>query len=313
MLALRSESAGVPSQPLRPAIPDARTGWSALPTAQPAMAQARGAVTTSMALGAWQFVRWSCLVGHEDGDGTSMVVRLLWSVDVLLLAGATLLFAVLLWQWLRELWQWLREPATPPPKAAATPAAEDEGADAGTPCRILLVDADNVRAALAWPPREAFRRSVCRWSSTQPDLAAVILASDGGGDMGATLLGARVVLTTSGRWRADDTIVRDVRWLFANGQDELTVVTSDKLLRRRCRAARDAAGQRVRFQASEEFASRLPAWSDESAIAEPAAPACLQRRLRAFLEWAASAPRPSTAARERMDLGGASSSRKRSP
>ena len=271
------------------------------------MAQARGAVTTSLALGAWQFVRWSCLVGREDGDGTSMVVRLLWSVDVLLLAGATLLFAVLLWQWLRELFG----TAPPPPKAAATPAAEDGDADAGTPCRILLVDADNVRAALAWPPREAFRRSVCRWSSTQPDLAAVILATDGGGDMGATLLGARVVLTTSGRWRADDTIVRDVRWLFANGQDELTVVTSDKLLRRRCRAARDAAGQRVRFEASEEFASRLPAWSDESAIAEPVVPACLQRRLRAFLEWAASAPRPSTAARERMDLGGASSSRKR--
>ena len=290
--------------------------WSALPTAQPAkqapsakpsrearaaMSQARGAVTTSLALGAWQFVRWSCLVGREDGDGTSMVVRLLWSVDVLLLAGATLLFAVLLWQWLRELFA-----ATPPPKAAATPAAEDEDADAGTPCRILLVDADNVRAAMAWPPREAFRRSVCRWSSTQPVLAAVILATDGGGDMAATLLGARVVLTTSGRWRADDTIVRDVRWLFASGQDELTVVTSDKLLRRRCRAARDAAGQRVRFEASEEFASWLPAWSDESAIAEPAAPACLQRRLRAFLEWAASAPRPSTAARERMDLGGAS-------
>ena len=271
------------------------------------MSQARGAVTTSLALGAWQFVRWSCLVGREDGDGTSMVVRLLWSVDVLLLAGATLLFAVLLWQWLREFFG----TSTPPPNAAATPAAEDEDADAGTPCRILLVDADNVRAALAWPPREAFRRSVCRWSSTQPDLAAVILATDGGGDMAATLLGARVVLTTSGRWRADDTIVRDVRWLFANGQDELTVVTSDKLLRRRCRAARDAAGQRVRFEASEEFASRLPAWSDESAIAEPAAPACLQRRLRAFLEWAASAPRPSTAARERMDLGGASSSRKR--
>ena len=167
-----------------------------------------------------------------------MVVRLLWSVDALLWAVATLLFAVLLRLWLREVFG----TATPPPKAAATPAAEDEDADedededAGTPCRILLVDADNVRAALAWPPREAFRRSVCRWSSTQPDLAAVILATDGGGDMGATLLGARVVLTTSGRWRADDTIVRDVRWLFANGQDELTVVTSDKLLRRRCRA-----------------------------------------------------------------------------
>lgn len=261
------------------------------------------------------FARWilskqSALVARRTRLKDGTMIRL-WSVDALLWAVATLLFAVLLRLWLREVFG----TATPPRKAAATPAAEDEDADAaededadaGTPCRILLVDADNVRAAMAWPPREAFRRSVCRWSSTQPVLAAVILATDGGGDMAATLLGARVVLTTSGRWRADDTIVRDVRWLFASGQDELTVVTSDKLLRRRCRAARDAAGQRVRFEASEEFASWLPAWSDESAIAEPAAPACLQRRLRAFLEWAASAPRPSTAARERMDLGGASS------
>ena len=160
-----------------------------------------------------------------------------------------------------------------------------------------------MRAALAWPPRGAFRRSVLRWSSTQPDLTAVILATDGGGDMAATLLGARLVLTTSGRWRADDTIVRDVRWLFANGQDELTVVTSDKLLRKRCRAAREAASQRVRFEASEAFAGWLPACQDESASAEPATPAYLHRRLRVFVEWAASQPQPSTAARERALSG----------
>ena len=225
-------------------------------------------------------------------------------LNAVLWAVAALLFAILLRLWLREVFG----TATPPPKAAAKPlpAARDEHVDDGAPCRLLLVDADNVRAALAWPPREAFRRSVSRWSSTQPELTAVILATDGGGDMAASLLGARMVVTTSGRWRADDTIVRDVRWLFANGQDELTVVTSDKLLRKRCRAARGAASQRVRFEASEDFASWLPAWSDESAIAEPAAPASLHRRLRAFLEWGASQPQPSTAARERMDLGGAS-------
>ena len=231
-------------------------------------------------------------------DADSMTPRTAGMLDAVLWAVAALLFAILLR--LREVFG----TATPPPKAEANPL-RDEDVDGGAPCRLLLVDADNVRAALAWPPREAFRRSVSRWSSTQPDLTAVILATDGGGDMAATLLGARMVLTTSGRWRADDTIVRDVRWLFANGQDELTVVTSDKLLRKRCRATRGAASQRVRFEASEDFASWLPAWSDESAIAEPAAPACLHRRLRAFLEWAASQPQPSTAARERMDLGGA--------
>ena len=221
-------------------------------------------------------------------------------LDALLWAVAVLLFAILLRLWLREVFG-----TTTPPKSV-NPLSVAREVNNGPPCRLLLVDADNVRAALAWPPREAFRRSVSRWSSTQPDLTAVILATDGGGDMAATLLGARMVLTTSGRWRADDTIVRDVRWLFSNGQDELTVVTSDKLLRKRCRAARGAPSQRVRFEASEDFASWLPAWSDESAISEPAAPACLHRRLRAFLEWAASQPQPSTAARERMDLGASS-------
>ena len=194
-------------------------------------------------------------------------------LDAFLWAVAALLFAVLLRLWLREVFG----TTTPPPKTV-NPLSVAREVNDGPPCRLLLVDADNVRAALAWPPREAFRRSVSRWSSTQPDLTAVILATDGGGDMAATLLGARMVLTTSGRWRADDTIVRDVRWLFSNGQDELTVVTSDKLLRKRCRAARGAPSQRVRFEASEDFASWLPAWSDESAIAEPAAPACLCRK-----------------------------------
>ena len=53
-----------------------------------------------------------------------------------------------------------------------------------TPCEIVLIDADNVRAALAWPPRQAFRHAVAQWSNGQPDLA-VILASDGG-NLGCT-------------------------------------------------------------------------------------------------------------------------------
>ena len=217
-------------------------------------------------------------------------------VGAVLLGLAALLTALV---WLSQ-----RSQTATPPKTAANPPPTARDDEDGAPCRLLFVDADNVRAALAWPPREAFRHSVSRWSSTQPDLTAVILATDGGGDMAATFLGARMVLTTSGRWRADDTIVRDVRWLFANGQDELTVVTSDKLLRKRCRAARGNARQRVRFEASEAFASWLPAWQDAAASAEPVAPTCLHRRLRTFVEWAASQPQPSTAAKERLALDG---------
>ena len=120
--------------------------------------------------------------------------------------------------------------------------------------------------------------------------------------MDATSLTTKLVLTTSGRWRADDTIVRDVGWLFDHGQPALTVVTSDKLLRKRCRAARVASDQRVRFEASEAFAGWLPAWQDaHETTAEPPdlAPAPIHPRLREFVEFARQRPRPSTATRER--------------
>ena len=129
-----------------------------------------------------------------------------------------------------------------------------------------------------------------------------LLSQTPGGDMDATFLTAQTVLTTSGRWRAGDTIVRDVGWLFDHGQPALTVVTSDKLLRKRCRAARVASDQRVRFEASEAFAGWLPAWQDaHETTAEPPdlAPAPIHPRLREFVEFARQRPRPSTATRER--------------
>ena len=132
--------------------------------------------------------------------------------------------------------------------------------DSDSAPRVVIVDADNVRAALSWPSRTGFQRSVAQWGSTETVSTAVILAVDGGSDCNAAFLSPGVVVTTSGRWRADDTIVRDVGWLFANGQRDILVVSSDKLLRKRCRAARSQPGsQRLRFEASEAFAGLLPA------------------------------------------------------
>ena len=193
------------------------------------------------------------------------------------------------------------------PRASAKqlqePAKPDE---VKTDLGFILIDADNVRAALGWPPREALRRRVVQWSRAQAEPTAMILASDGGG-LSAMLISPSVVQTTSGRWRADDTIVRDVRWLVAEGQRELTIVTSDKLLRKRCRAA---AGQRLRlrFEASEAFAGWLPSVGQDllplagstTSMSDPCQP-----RLREFLEWVvAERPRPTTADHERSACPG---------
>ena len=173
----------------------------------------------------------------------------------------------------------------------------DDG-DIGAGPRVVIVDADNVRAALSWPSRTEFQRSVAQWGSTETVPTAVILAVDGGSDCHATFLSPSVVVTTSGRWRADDTIVRDVGWLCANGQRDILVVSSDKLLRKRCRAARlQPSNQRLRFEASEAFAGLLPAMRtapppDTSGDAIPH----LVRLVRWIVE---ERPGPRTAAAER--------------
>ena len=98
--------------------------------------------------------------------------------------------------------------------------------DSDSAPRVVIVDADNVRAALSWPSRTDFQRSVAQWGITETVSTAVVLAVDGGSDCNATFLSPSVVVTTSGRRRADDTIVRDVGWLFANGQRDILVVST---------------------------------------------------------------------------------------
>ena len=182
---------------------------------------------------------------------------------------------------------------------ADAPAEADRDGDGDSALlRVVIVDADNVRATLSWPSRTVFQRRVAHWGSTEPVPTAVILAVDGGSGNSAKLLSPNVVMTTSGRWRADDTIVRDVGWLFANGQSDILVVSSDKLLRKRCRAARmQPGGQRLRFEASEAFAGLLPAIGTAPApeTSGDATP-CLARLVTWIVE---QHPNPSTAAAER--------------
>ena len=152
----------------------------------------------------------------------------------------------------------------------------------------VLIDACNVRASMGWPARDLFDAAIARWSAARPPTAVAVVVADGGGDHGAHALGATAMAVTSGpRWSADDVIMRDVRWCAApehstplheldaphtryssadrrwaeHGGDGvcLLVVTSDKLLRRRCRHAHGAvpSRSRLRFESAEAFGAGL--------------------------------------------------------
>jgi hypothetical protein len=117
--------------------------------------------------------------------------------------------------------------------------------DRSTPSSVWLVDASNVRAAMGWPDASAFSHAVVRWAhqnATARSLSAVIVVRDGGhaGLQSARLLSgaASVVECFSGRtYSADDAIVRDAVFWLRGGTTGVVVVTSDKLLRARCRHA----------------------------------------------------------------------------
>lgn len=152
----------------------------------------------------------------------------------------------------------------------------------------VLIDACNVRASMGWPARALFDAAIARWSAARPPTAVAVVVADGGGDHGAHVLGATATAVTSGpRWSADDVIMRDVRWCAAlqhstplrepdapptrySGADRrwaehggdgvcILVVTSDKLLRRRCRHAHGAVStqSRLRFESAEAFGAGL--------------------------------------------------------
>eukprot|EP00966_Prymnesium_polylepis_P182669 4232203-Prymnesium_polylepis.2 len=157
---------------------------------------------------------------------------------------------------------------------------------------VVLIDADNVRGSMGWPPTSAFRSAVCRWAKRELDSSETlaIVEADGRTERQHACIaeGADGVLCTfSGtRWKADDTVVRDCGWWLTEGAACVVVVSSDKQLRRRCREAAGtveaslrAAGSssraqgRLRFESSEAFASALPAASPPATHAAAAAAA----------------------------------------
>ncbi|KAL1526509.1 hypothetical protein AB1Y20_015219 [Prymnesium parvum] len=147
--------------------------------------------------------------------------------------------------------------------------------------RIVLCDADNVRAGMGWPTCTAFRHAAYNWArrerASSPQ-TLLLIAADGRTEAQHACAAAEaegVVLTFSGtRWKADDAIVRDCGWWLTHSEAGLLVVSSDKQLRRRCREmeslARGSGGGRLRFESSEAFAFALRASSSTSRLEEGA-------------------------------------------
>ena len=134
--------------------------------------------------------------------------------------------------------------------------------------RVFIIDQDNVRATMGWPASRDFRERVYRWMAAQkrPPLTLIEVderqRSDRSGPHAARH-GNRLIVVYSGpRWRADDGIVRDVEWWIPKLAADfmVTVVSSDKLVRRRCREVqqRVAPKARLRFECAESYGFMLP-------------------------------------------------------
>jgi hypothetical protein len=154
-----------------------------------------------------------------------------------------------------------------------------------SPLEITILEQDNIRGAMGWPVGREFRACVARWAASRPDGVRVVIEIDerrrhtstqssSQNPRASCFSGGRVVAVYSGsRMRADDSIVRDTEWWLARSDvARVLVVSSDKLVRRRCREARDrvGGGKLVTFESGDAFASQL---CDVPEIAHEAAPA----------------------------------------
>ena len=154
--------------------------------------------------------------------------------------------------------------------------------------QVWLIDADNVRALLGWPPTDAFRARVLRWLGPQPATLAILAADRRGERPSASRVAPRLVLTLPGGPRckkADDSITRDLEWWLGQRRAaRVTVVTSDRLLRRRCRdVAHTLGAARLRFEGSDAFAYSLP--EAATVVRMPGDADASDALLDDFIEW----------------------------
>ena len=92
--------------------------------------------------------------------------------------------------------------------------------------------------------------------------------------------------------KEDDSVTRDLEWLGQRRAARVTVVTSDRLLRRRCRdVAHTLGAARLRFEGSDAFAYSLP--EAATVVRMPGDADASDALLDDFIEWVeAEAPGP---------------------
>ena len=160
--------------------------------------------------------------------------------------------------------------------------------------RVALIDAQNVRASMGWPPRERFYELARQWSRRAGDTLGVVVLDGGGPAQQVSRLDGSTLLCASGpRWSADDVLARDTSWwLQSPAVTSVLVITSDKRLKARCRhAARHTAASaatRLRIETSEAFA----AWLAEPPCDAPVARARAQAAVASYIDYVALQPRP---------------------
>lgn len=165
---------------------------------------------------------------------------------------------------------------------------------------VLFLDASNIRSSIG-ASNSAFNAAVQRWASESPVPGRlIVIARDHGGPASQVRpIDLNTFVSQSGpRWKADDTIVRDVGWWLEHSEADMQVVTTDKHLRKRCRERTRTVGatHRLRLETSEGFASLLPKVWLAQALAETLPPEeMLEQAMpqaREWLAWVAVRPQP---------------------
>ena len=138
---------------------------------------------------------------------------------------------------------------------------------------VWLIDGNNVRGVLHFPDLGAFCAAVRFWAQSQSvhQAALVVLALDHGTRGEAFPLGGRFVIAFSSNTTDADTVIAHASDALLDSHHEVVVITSDQLLKQRCRHALPTSidevpyGEkrspvqlaRLRFEGSASFAQHL--------------------------------------------------------
>ena len=103
---------------------------------------------------------------------------------------------------------------------------------------IVMIDANNVRGASAFRlSLDGMCASLCQYAASHGLRHRVIVFIDHGPAQKCFSRGGILLVFSGTRWTADDMIVRDAAWFAGQGVRHISVVTSDRLLRQRCKAS----------------------------------------------------------------------------